>query len=163
MYRHRTDYIWVSHAAMYVRAYTEKCTDLNRISVRTCVCPYTINYFIECTIIIIYIPPLPPPQCKLQYGHAVNAQVLLRKRPPAQGNHNKCRLSVCASCWNEKHHQSTLLKVRGTGHQHPSAQVGAGGSNNTTCTWAQLRSMQVPMHKWWYICVCGRYMWQCWL
>ena len=68
-------------------------------------------------------------QCKLVY-----AQVVLGKRPPAQvaeGNHHKCRVSVCASCWNEKHHQHKLLKVRGTGHQHPSAQVGAGAA--TTC------------------------------
>ena len=65
-------------------------------------------------------------QCKLVY-----AQVVLGKRPPAQvaeGNHLKCRVSVCASCWNEKHHQRKLLKVRGTGHQHPSAQVGAGAA-----------------------------------
>ena len=65
-------------------------------------------------------------QCKLVY-----AQVVLGKRPPAQvaeGNHHKCRVSVCASCWNEKHHQRKLLKVRGTGHQHPSAQVGAGAA-----------------------------------
>ena len=65
-------------------------------------------------------------QCKLLY-----AQVVLGKRPPAQvaeGNHHKCRVSVCASCWNEKHHQRKLLKVRGTGHQHPSAQVGAGAA-----------------------------------
>ena len=76
-------------------------------------------------------------QCKLLY-----AQVVLGKRPPAQvaeGNHHKCLQSVCASCWNEKHHQCKLLKVRETGHQHPSAQVGAGCSNNATCTWAQLR------------------------
>ena len=68
-------------------------------------------------------------QCKLLY-----AQVVCGKRPPAQvaeGNHHKCRVSVCASCWNEKHHQRKLLKVRGTGHQHPSAQVGAGAA--TTC------------------------------
>ena len=68
-------------------------------------------------------------QCKLLY-----AQVVLGKRPPAQvaeGNHHKCRVSVCASCWNEKHHQRKLLKVRGTGHQHPSAQVGVGAA--TTC------------------------------
>ena len=68
-------------------------------------------------------------QCKLLY-----AQVVLGKRPPAQvaeGNHHKCRVCVCASCWNEKHHQRKLLKVRGTGHQHPSAQVGAGAA--TTC------------------------------
>ena len=68
-------------------------------------------------------------QCKLLY-----AQVVLGKRPPAQvaeGNHHKCRVSVCASCWNEKHHQRKLLKVRGTGHQHPSVQVGAGAA--TTC------------------------------
>ena len=65
-------------------------------------------------------------QCKLLY-----AQVVLEKRPPAQvaeGNHHKCRVSVCASCWNEKHHQRKLLKVRGTGHQHPSVQVGAGAA-----------------------------------
>ena len=57
-------------------------------------------------------------QCKLQYVHAVYAQVVLGKRPPAQvaeGNHHKCRLSVCVSCWNEKHHQRKLLKVRGQG------------------------------------------------
>ena len=43
-----------------------------------------------------------------------------------------------ASFWNEKHHQHKLLKVRGTGHQHPSVQFGAGCSNNTAYTWAQL-------------------------
>ena len=32
-------------------------------------------------------------------------------------DYHKCRL-------NEKPHQHKLLKVRGTGHQHPSAQVG---------------------------------------
>ena len=83
-------------------------------------------------------------QCNLQYVYAVYVQVLLGKRPPAQvaeGNHHKCRWSVCTSCWNEKHHQCKLLKVRGTGHQHPLAHVGAGCSNNATCTWAQLQSM----------------------
>ena len=65
----------------------------------------------------------------------------------AEGKHHKCRWSVCASRWNEKHHQRKLLKVRGTGHQHPSAQVGVGCGNNTTCTWAQLRCMLVPMCK----------------
>ena len=30
----------------------------------------------------------------------------------AEGNHN--RLGVCASCWNEKHHQRMWLKVKGT-------------------------------------------------
>ena len=48
----------------------------------------------------------------------------------AEGNHHKCRLSVCASCWNEKHHQRKLLKVRGTGHQHPLTHVGAKCSEN---------------------------------
>ena len=33
-------------------------------------------------------------------------------------------------CILEKCHQRKLLKVGGTGHQHPSAQVGAGCSNN---------------------------------
>ena len=56
-----------------------------------------------------------------------------RKRPPvqiAEGNHHKCRLSVCTSCWDEKHHQRKFLKVRGTRHKHPLAQIGAGCSNN---------------------------------
>ena len=68
-------------------------------------------------------------QCKL-----LHVQVVLGKRPlaeVAEGNHHNCRVSVCASCWNEKHYQHKLLKVRGTGHQHPSAQVGAGAA--TTC------------------------------
>ena len=41
-------------------------------------------------------PPPPPPQCKLLY-----AQVVLGKRPPvqvAEGNHHKCKVSVCTSC-----------------------------------------------------------------
>ena len=95
--------------------------------------------------ICIYIYIYTTTQCKLLY-----AQVVPGKRPPAQvaeGNHHKCKQSVCASCWNEKHHQRKLLKVRGTGHQHPSAQVGAGCSNNATCTWAQLRCMLVLMCK----------------
>ena len=91
-------------------------------------------------------------QCKLLY-----AQVVLGKRPPAQvaeGNHHKCRVSVCASCWNEKHHQRKLLKVRGTGHQHPSAQVGAGAA--TTCNLHMVTTciVVVPMCK--LRCCCTR-------
>ena len=42
-----------------------------------------------CNLYCIYYitlqpPPPPPPQCKLQYVHAIYAQVLLGKRPPAQ-------------------------------------------------------------------------------
>ena len=120
-------------------------------------------------------------QCKLVY-----AQVVLEKRPPAQvaeGNHRKCRVSVCASCWNEKHHQRKLLQVRGTGHQHPTAQVGAGAATtcnlhmgtymHRSCAHVQLALVVfflVPLAHiptctvwwwwwWWcYMCGCGRCM-----
>ena len=40
--------------------------------------------------------------------------------------------SVGASWWQEKHHQGTLLHVKGNGCQHWLAQVGAGW-NNCAC------------------------------
>ena len=108
-------------------------------------------------------------QYKLQYVHTVYAQVLLGK-DHQRGMQRVTTTSagwvfvlVCASalafilyplsfsCWNEKYHQRKLLKVRGTGHQHPSAQIGVGCSNNTTCTWAQL----------WHKCPCASCMFCC--
>ena len=41
-----------------------------------------------------------------------------------------------------------FLKVRGNEHQHPLVQVGAGCSNNTTCTWAQLEQT-LYRHLYW--------------